>query len=111
MSKNEESNVLVSILAGIGLGAIIGAAAGLLFAPKPGTEMREDVLKAAEELKNKAEGVIGELGTSVDELVSKSKDLVETTKTRVQAAIESGKQSIAESRIEVEEEIEQAEEA
>lgn len=110
-SNNEEKNVLVSILAGIGLGAIIGAAAGLLFAPKPGTEMREDVLKAAEDFKTKAEGVIGDLGNSVDELVVKSKELVETTKSRVQSAIESGKQAIAEKKADVEPEIDQTLEA
>jgi gas vesicle protein len=66
MSNNEEKGILLSVLAGIGLGAIVGAAAGLLFAPKTGEETREDIKRAAEDLKVKAESVIGELHNSVD---------------------------------------------
>ncbi len=102
MSNDEERGILLSVLAGIGLGAIIGAAAGLLFAPKAGTETREDLKKAADDLKNRAEEVVGELSTSVDDLVQKSKGLIDTTKSKVQEAIEQGKQAMAEKRREVE---------
>jgi len=56
MSDNgsEERNVMLYMLAGIGLGALIGAAAGLLFAPKPGSEIREDLGKQLSDLKKKA---------------------------------------------------------
>ena len=102
MNNDEEKSILLSVLAGIGLGAVIGAAAGLLFAPKPGTETREDVKKAADDLRSRAEGVVGELSTSVDELVQKSRDLAETTKAKVQQAIETGKQTMAEKKEEIE---------
>ena len=108
MSNDEEKNVLLNVLAGIGLGAIIGAAAGLLFAPKLGTEMREDVKKAAEGLRSKAEEVVGDLSSTVDELVQKSKDLIECTTSKVHQAIESGKQAMAEKRKELEKESEEA---
>ncbi|MEP0765073.1 MAG: YtxH domain-containing protein [Fimbriimonadia bacterium] len=52
-SGGEDRNVLIYMLAGIGLGALIGAAAGLMFAPKPGTETREDVAKQLAEMKRK----------------------------------------------------------
>ena len=48
---DDERNVLIYMLAGVGLGAIIGAAAGLLFAPKAGTEMRDDIAGKFKELK------------------------------------------------------------
>jgi gas vesicle protein len=51
--NNEERSVLIYMLAGIGLGALIGAAAGLLFAPKAGTQMREDLGRQFAELKKK----------------------------------------------------------
>ena len=102
MSNDEEKGVLLSVLAGIGLGAIVGAAAGLLFAPKAGQETREDIKKAAEDLKSRAEGVVGDLRSSVDDLVEKSKDLVETTRSKVQQAIETGKQAMAEKKGELE---------
>jgi gas vesicle protein len=41
--SSEDRSVMLYMLAGIGLGALIGAAAGLLFAPKAGNEMREDI--------------------------------------------------------------------
>lgn len=48
------------MLAGVGLGAIIGAAAGLLFAPKAGTELRDDLGGKLKELKGKTEEWITE---------------------------------------------------
>jgi gas vesicle protein len=60
MQDNDEKNVLLYMLAGVGLGALIGAAAGLLFAPKPGAEMREDIAEKFKELKGKTEEWIQE---------------------------------------------------
>jgi gas vesicle protein len=57
---DDESNVLIYMLAGVGLGAIIGAAAGLLFAPKAGTELREDLGGKFKELKGKTEEWVAE---------------------------------------------------
>jgi gas vesicle protein len=57
---DDDSNVLIYMLAGVGLGAIIGAAAGLLFAPKPGTEFREDLTDKFKELKSKTEDWVSE---------------------------------------------------
>jgi gas vesicle protein len=62
MSNNErdEANVMLYMLAGVGLGAIIGAAAGLLFAPKAGTETREELASKFKELKGKTEEWVSE---------------------------------------------------
>lgn len=60
MSDSDEKNVLLYMLAGVGLGAIIGAAAGLLFAPKAGMETREDIADKFRELKGKTEEWINE---------------------------------------------------
>jgi gas vesicle protein len=51
--RDDDANVVMYLLAGVGLGAIIGAAAGLLFAPKPGTELRQDIGDKFKELKGK----------------------------------------------------------
>ena len=58
--EDDDKNVLIYMLAGVGLGAIIGAAAGLLFAPKAGTEMRDDITGKFKELKGKTEEWISE---------------------------------------------------
>lgn len=60
MNDNDDKNVLLYMLAGVGLGALIGAAAGLLFAPKAGTETREDLGNKFKELKGKTEEWISE---------------------------------------------------
>jgi len=59
-NNNDDSNVLIYMLAGVGLGAIIGAAAGLLFAPKAGNELRDDLGGKLKELKGKTEEWISE---------------------------------------------------
>jgi len=59
-NNNDDNNVLIYMLAGVGLGAIIGAAAGLLFAPKAGSELRDDLTGRLKELKGKTEDWIGE---------------------------------------------------
>lgn len=59
-NEREESNVVLYMLAGVGLGAIIGAAAGLLFAPKAGSETREDLANKFKELKGKTEEWVAE---------------------------------------------------
>lgn len=57
---DDEKNVMIYMLAGVGLGAIIGAAAGLLFAPKAGQEIRADLSDKFNELKGKTEEWITE---------------------------------------------------
>ena len=59
-NRDDDQNVLIYMLAGVGLGAIIGAAAGLLFAPKPGTEIRHDLTDKFKEIKGKTEEWINE---------------------------------------------------
>ena len=60
MLPEEVANVVMYLLAGVGLGAIIGAAAGLLFAPKPGAEIRDDLADKFKELKGKTEEWVNE---------------------------------------------------
>lgn len=58
--NNNDSNSMLYLLAGVGLGAIIGAAAGLLFAPKAGAETRDELNEKFTELKAKTEDWISE---------------------------------------------------
>jgi gas vesicle protein len=61
--NNNDSSSMLYLLAGVGLGAIIGAAAGLLFAPKAGTETRDELNDKFNELKSKTEEWINEQKT------------------------------------------------
>ena len=58
--NNNDSSSMLYLLAGVGLGAIIGAAAGLLFAPKAGNETRDELNDKFTELKSKTEECINE---------------------------------------------------
>ena len=61
MSKeSDETNAMLYLLAGVGIGAIIGAAAGILLAPKAGHEVRGDITEKFLELKSKTEGWISD---------------------------------------------------
>lgn len=59
-NESEEKNVMLYMLAGVGLGALIGAAAGLLFAPKAGTETRSEIANKFREIKGRTEDWIAE---------------------------------------------------
>ena len=60
MSSSDDKNSLIYLLAGFGLGALIGAVAGLLFAPKSGNETRDELGGKLKELKGKTEDWISE---------------------------------------------------
>jgi gas vesicle protein len=76
MNDQTDRNVMLYFLAGVGLGALVGAAAGLLLAPKSGVETREELGHKFEELKNKVtewtkhrkEGAMKVAGAIADEV-------------------------------------------
>ena len=77
MSNNDdEKSVLLSVLAGIGIGVLVGAVAGLLLAPKSGQETRDDLGKTIGDLSDK----VTELGRTVGTKVSSA---VERTRAQV----------------------------
>ncbi len=65
-SNDEDRSVLVSVLAGIGIGVLVGAVAGLLLAPKSGQETRDELGKSVSDLSDK----ITDLGRQVSQRVS-----------------------------------------
>jgi gas vesicle protein len=73
--QDNEKSVMVSVLAGIGIGVIVGAIAGLLFAPRTGTETRETI------------------GTTLKDLGNKIADLSQEVTTKVKTVVEAGKQT------------------
>lgn len=77
MSDSSDKNSLVYLLAGFGLGAIVGAAAGILFAPKPGTDVRHDIAEKAKELKGKTNEWVSEQRAKRQALVAAGADSAE----------------------------------
>jgi len=56
---------------GIGIGALLGLAAGLLLAPKPGEETRAELAEAVKKASDKAKAKLAEVKLKVEETVEK----------------------------------------
>jgi gas vesicle protein len=70
VNNDDDRSVLVSVLAGIGIGVLVGAVAGLLLAPRSGQETRDELGKSISDLSDK----LSELGKNVSSKVSSAVD-------------------------------------
>jgi gas vesicle protein len=82
--NDDDRSVLVSVLAGIGIGVLVGAVTGLLLAPKSGEETRDDLTKSLSDLNTK----VNELGRTVSQRVTE-----QVSRTRAQMAQKFGESS------------------
>lgn len=81
------SRALKYVIAGAA-GAIVGAAIGLLFAPKPGKETREDLKAKGAELKDKAAATAERLGEKAGAVAQKVRAIGDQIKEHVEKARE-----------------------
>ena len=72
--KNYFSEIIISLLTGLFLGFIIG----ILFAPKPGKEIRKGI-------KDKTEEFVGKSKKGVTGAIDKTKEFVKKSKEKVEA--------------------------
>ena len=75
-----------SFLWGTLLGAAAGSVTALLFAPKPGKELRQDVAEGARVVVEKTQAVAGKVSEQSTELYSKAKTATENLVHDVQSA-------------------------
>jgi len=68
--RNTDSG-LVSFLAGVGIGAVVAAAAAMLYAPKAGAETRHDIVEAAKELRHRADSVVEQVRHAAGEVTTR----------------------------------------
>jgi len=73
---NDNSKVVVSLLAGLAA----GAALGILFAPEKGNETRD---KLTESLKNLSDSIRETAATEIDNLVGMKDKIVDNIKTKI----------------------------
>ena len=79
-------------LAGLG----IGAAIGMLYAPKSGQETRDELRRRAEEGREYVIKSARDAREQANEWVDKGKDFVETQKDQFRSAVEAGRQAYKE---------------
>ena len=83
MADNEERGVALNFLAGVGIGAMVGGVIALLVAPKSGSETREDLKKAAQDL-----------AKSTEDIRKRGAEVIESAKSKAQQAYETGRESV-----------------
>ena len=71
--SDDDKGVLVSVLAGIGIGVLVGAVAGLLLAPKSGQETRDELSKSLNDLSDKVSDLGRTVGTKVTTAVDRTR--------------------------------------
>ena len=96
VQKEEGKSYFLEILITLLSGLFVGFIAGILFAPKPGKEIREDIKDKSEAFIQKSkEGVtdtidktkefIGKSRSKFEEVKGKGKDILEKSKEKVEA--------------------------
>jgi gas vesicle protein len=99
--EDEGGHVWGSILAGVVIGALVGGALALLFAPKPGTQVRADLEGAVDDLRDRAEQAIDELQSSATDLVTRSRSLLDQTREHIARSVEAGKEAYVQKKEEL----------
>ena len=73
---------------GLVVGGLIGAALGILYAPKRGEETREEIAKSFQDLRDKARHQLDETCTKMDEFASRGKEFYNDSKEKVSKALD-----------------------
>ena len=78
-------------LMGLLAGTALGAAIGLLLAPKSGAEMRRTLVDSAERFRQKANETYRDASSAVGDLVDRGRNLAREGRQRVEQAVDEAK--------------------
>ncbi|MGC9158056.1 MAG: YtxH domain-containing protein [Terracidiphilus sp.] len=96
MAEENKINGLAWFLAGLGVGALVG----ILYAPKSGSETREDLMNGArdgsEYLRNRTRQVAEQVGSLVDKGKEHVSEYVDRGRAQWEEFVERGKSLVAE---------------
>jgi gas vesicle protein len=83
---------------GLLVGAALGAAVGLMFAPKAGSELRQTIYDQTGDIRKKATDAYGQATQTVNDYVAKGRDAVERGKQAFDNARESATEGYTQAR-------------
>ena len=98
MSDDSGSSGILWFLAGLG----IGAAVGVLYAPKSGRETRDDIARYAHEGSDYVKDRAKQYRTQANQWVDRGKEAVNQQKEQIRNAVEAGRQAYREAKAEPE---------
>ncbi len=96
MSDESSGGGILWFLAGLG----IGAALGVLYAPKSGRETRDDIARYAQEGSEQIKERAKQYREQANQWVERGKDMVSQQKEQIRSAVEAGKQAYREATTE-----------
>ena len=101
--KNTEgSNGLIPFVLGVVTGGLVGAAFALLFAPKPGTDMRRDLRFRLDDMTDSINDLVSKATGSTAEFMNESRDrgarVVDQARSKASDLIQNADRTIAEAR-------------
>ncbi len=94
--SDHDGNSFIWFLAGVGLGGLIG----VLYAPRSGSETREELRARAEQGRDYVRGRAREAREQANDWVDKGRDAVNQQKDQFRAAYEAGRQAYQEATTE-----------
>jgi gas vesicle protein len=89
-SERREEMSTDDCVKGFIVGGLIGAALGILYAPKSGKETRDGIRHSTEELLEKAKEQFEDASRKIEQLAHHEKELIAEKKERVKRALEAG---------------------
>ena len=89
MSTDEDNGMSKGLLIGLLAGSVLGAVIALLYAPKPGKELRADIKNRAGEMMDDAEEYINVAKTKAVEIINEGKKRSESLITEAKKRAES----------------------
>jgi gas vesicle protein len=98
MSDDSGSSGILWFLAGLG----IGAAVGVLYAPKSGKETRDDIARYAQDGSDYVKDRAKQYKVQANQWVDRGKEVVNQQKDQIRNAVEAGRQAYREAKAEPE---------
>jgi gas vesicle protein len=90
--SDRDGNSFVWFLAGLGIGALVG----VLYAPRPGEEMRDVLLSKAQEGKERVRSQARKAREQAEDWMDRGRDVVSQQKDQFRAAYEAGRSAYRE---------------